>query len=260
MPVTDTIIRAATHVVSRVILGEERAFQKKVGYVLEFRDLPKDWLNGYAMVDLTFTWRAYGLPVRGLNYFTVGAIDDGRTSRYDIHDDLYQAWLGGYVFQSKKPLTWHNERYVRLAEADQKGWLKRFGDDHPKMEFAKPKMVKELQVEGHPAYMYSWEGVTRSDVGATSHSLLTKVMMDGMAEMMNALTPGLSVKGENFIPPTPARTPNEELLISGYTIIIHIDSRTKAVLYVCMVGENAADRHVMKKLITENVRLIKKEA
>ncbi len=245
-----------THIVSRLVLGAEKAHQKKVGYALEFHDLPEGWLKGYALVDLSFTWRAYGLPVKGLNYFTVGALKDGVTSRYSPDSDLYQAWLGGYVFQSKKPLTWHNARYVRLAEADQKGWLKRFGADDPMMDFAKPKKIKDMEVSGKPAVMFSWAGVTRSDVGASSQSLLTRVMMDGMAEMMNSLTPGLSVKGKNFIPPRPQRTPNEELLISGYTIIIHIDSRTKAVLYVCMTGDNEADRKEMKRLITSTLRLV----
>ena len=208
------------------------------------------------MVDLTFTWRAYGLPVRGLNYYTVGAIQDGVTTRYKEDSDLYQSWLGGYVFQSKKPITWHAKRYVKLAEADQKGWLERFGAPDPKMDFGTITEIEKLEVGGFPARLFSWNGVSKSDVGTSSHSIVTKVMMDGMAVMMNAMTPGLHVKGENFIPSAAKRTPYEELMLSGYTIIVNINSHTKAVLYVCMVGDNEADRAVMKRLLVEGIEVV----
>lgn len=250
------MIKTLTRYVAGLVLRNELAHQKKVGYKLVFHDLPPDWIQGYAMVDLTFTWRVYGLPIQGLNYFTVGAIKNGVTTRYQEKSDLYQAWLGGYVFQSKKPLTWHADRYVRLAEADQKGWLRQFGAEDPRMDFSKLKKVQDMEIAGKKATLFAWSGVTKSDVGPSSHSILTQVMMDGMADMMNALTPGLKVKGENFIPPPSHRLPYEELLISGYTILINIDSRTKAVLYVCMVGDNQPDRAVMKRLITQNVNLV----
>ena len=205
---------------------------------------------------MTFTWHKYGLPISGLNYFTVGALDKGVTTRYSQTDDLYQSWLGGYVFQSKKPLHWHNDGYLKLAEADQRGWLRRFGAKSPEMNFGKLTDKEDLHIAGKKAVLYSWRGITRSDVGVSSHAILTKVMMDGMADMMNSLTPGLAVKGTNFIPPGSIRAPYEELLISGYMILVSIDSKTKAVLYVCMVGDNEPDRKLMKQLITKNVQLV----
>jgi len=251
------MLKTLTRYVSGLVLDNELALQKKAGYRLEFENLPKDWLNGYALVDMTFTWHSYGLPITGLNYFTVGALDGSYTSRYSTGSDLYQAWLGGYIFRSKKPLHWHNDGYLRLAEADQKGWLRRFGAKTPTMDFGKLTDKEEMVISGKKAVLYSWKGITHSDVGTSSHTILTKVMMDGMADMMNTLTPGLHLEGENFIPPGSVRLPYEELLISGYMILVNIDAKTKAVLYVCMVGDNKPDHASMKRLITKHVRLTK---
>jgi len=250
------MIKTLTKYIARFVLDSELAAQKKLGYKLEFDHLPPDWINGYAMVDMTLIWHTYGLPLSGLNYFTVGALKDGMTSRYAEESDLYQAWLGGYIFKSKKPLHWHSDGYLKLAEADQKGWLHRFGDAKPEMDFGKLTKVEDMTVSGKKAALYSWAGVTRSDVGTSSHALLTRVMMDGMADMMNTLTPGLTLNGENFIPDQAERAAFEELLISGYMILVNIDSKRKAVLYVCMVGDNKPDHAIMKRLITKHLRLV----
>lgn len=250
------MLKTLTNIVARLILNNELSIQRQTGYKLEFNNLPSDWINGHALVDMTFTWHQYGLPITGLNYFTVGALEDGVTSRYSETSDLYQAWLGGYIFRSKKPLHWHNDGYLRLAEADQKGWLRRFGAKSPEMNFGKLTDKEEISVAGKKAVLYSWRGITHSDVGVSTQGLLTTIMMDGMADMMNVMTPGLKLEGKNFIPPTPDRVPFEELLISGYMILVNIDSKTKAVLYVCMVGDNKPDRKIMKDLITKNLQLV----
>ena len=110
-----------TQLVARRVLSNELKLQKKIRYKLVFKNLPKDWIDGYALVGMTLTWHSYGLPIRGLNYFTVGSLKNGLSSRFIMDSDLYQAWLGGYVFQSKKRLYWHSDDYLRLAEADQEG-------------------------------------------------------------------------------------------------------------------------------------------
>lgn len=250
------MLKDLTQLIARIVLNNELATQKRAGYKLTFNNLPKEWIQGNAMVDMTFTWHQYGLPISGLNYFTVGALQDGTTSRYSETNDLYQAWLGGYIFTSKKPLHWHDDGYIRLAEADQKGWLRRFGAKSPEMNFGKLTDKESLTVSGKKAALYSWRGITHSDVGVSTQGILTTLMMDGMADMMNVMNPGLSLKGENFIPPAPDRAPFEELLISGYMVLVNIDSKTKAVLYACMVGDNKPDHKLMKRLITENIQLV----
>lgn len=250
------MIQTVTRIVADYVLKNELSHQKRVGYRLAFVDLPDDWVQGYAMVDMTLTWHSYGLPIRGLNYFTVGSIEHGKTTRFNPHSDLYQAWLGGYIFESKKPLHWQSDGYLRLAEADQKGWLRRFGAVSPAMDFGKLTKLNDFVIDDHPATLYSWSGVTRSDVGASSHGIIMRVMMDGMADMMNTLTPGLKVKGKNFVPRRSyRRQPFEELLISGYMVLVNISSTTKAVLYVCMVGDNQPDHVVMKRLILDHLKL-----
>lgn len=251
------MLKTLTQFVSSAILRNDLALQRKLGYKLTFNHLSPDWIQGYALVDMTLTWHSYGLPIKGLNYFTVGSIQHGKTTRFIEDSDLYQAWLGGYIFRSKKPLHWHSGGYLRLAEADQKGWLRYFGASAPEMDFGKLTKLDTFEVEGKPATLFSWAGITTSDVGVSSHSIVNSVMMDGMAHIMNTLTPTLKLKGKNFIPYGSKRQPYEELLISGYMVLVNIDSKTKAVLYVCMVGDNKPDRVVMKKLILENLKLAK---
>ena len=243
-----------TQLVARRVLSNELKLQKKIGYKLVFKNLPKDWIDGYALVGMTLTWHSYGLPIRGLNYFTVGSLKNGLSSRFIMDSDLYQAWLGGYVFQSKKRLYWHSDDYLRLAEADQEGWLRHYGDKAPGMDFGTLKKVDELIVSGKKAQLFEWVGVTQSDVGNIDHSLLLKVMSDGMAYMMNTLTPGLKLKGKNFIPKI-SHVTYQELAISGYMILVNINPTTKAVFFVCMVGDNKPDHLVMKRLITKHIQL-----
>jgi hypothetical protein len=104
------------------VLRNELRLQATIGYKLRFGDLPDEWLNGYMLADMTKTWHAYGLPIKGLNYFTLGTIKDGLSTRYMPNKPLYQAWLGGYIFTSEKPLDWNPQDYLKLCEADQKKW------------------------------------------------------------------------------------------------------------------------------------------
>ena len=122
------------------------------------------------------------------------------------------------------------------------------------MDFGTLKKVDELIVSGKKAQLFEWVGVTQSDVGNIDHSLLLKVMSDGMAYMMNTLTPGLKLKGKNFIPKI-SHVTYQELAISGYMILVNINPTTKAVFYVCMVGDNKPDHLVMKRLITKHIQL-----
>jgi hypothetical protein len=244
-----------TQLVAKSILSNELKLQKRIGYKLIFKSLPEDWIDGYALVDMTLTWHSYGLPIRGLNYFTVGSLKNGLSSRFLADNNLYQAWLGGYVFQSKKRLYWHSDDYLKLAEADQEGWLKHYGNVAPNMDFGSLTKTDDMLVGGKKAQLFEWVGVTQSDVGAHDHSLVLKVMSDGMAYMMNTLTPGLKLKGKNFLPRF-TQTAYQEIAISGYMILVNISPKTKAVLYVCMVGDNKPDHAVMKKLITKHIQLV----
>lgn len=249
------MLQTLTHIVTRQILSNELRLQRKLGYRLTFNNLPADWLNGYAVVDLTPTWHSYGLPIRGLNYFTFGAVTHGLSSRFLSSSDLYQAWLGGYIFESSKRLNWQPKDYVKLAEADQEGWLHRFGDAAPNMDFGNVKKINDLKISGKDAQLFSWSGTTESDVGP-SHSIIFKAMMRGLAEIINASNPQLKLGAKSLIPKRKTQ-PYEEIAISGYMIIINLAPRRRAVLYVCMVGDNEPDRKTMKQLITRHVSLEK---
>ncbi len=234
------------------VLNRALRLQKELGYKLGFADLPPEWLNGGVLVDMTATWQGYGLPIRGTNWFTLGAVQNGVSTRFVSGDRLYQAWLGGYVFTSQAPLDWTPTQYLRVAEADQKKWLRYYGVPEPQMDFGAPHSEGTIKIDGVAGQLYSWSGETQSDVGPRAGRFYNRAVMDGMAWIMNRLSPGLHVCGRQFISTATAK-PYEPLTIGGYIAIMDLGSDTKALLYVCMTKPNAGDMRVMRDLITRHI-------
>jgi hypothetical protein len=251
------VLKLLAPVVVPGILAKYQKLQQKIGYKLKFKNLPEDWINGYAMVDMTKTWTNYGLSIKGLNYFTLGNIKNGISTRFIPGGKMYQAWFGGYIFTDTSPINWTPENYLKVAEADQKKWLLYFGKSDPAMDFGELKKVKRLTNSGKQAELFSWSGTTNSDVGKRSNRLYNRAIMDGMAYIMNKNTPGLNLKGSNFIPKLPIGKSYEELTIYGFIVIIDLTPNTKAMLYVCM-SENSDDNvRYMEDLITKHIDWVK---
>jgi hypothetical protein len=239
------------------ILNSALQHQSRIGFKVNFKDLPQEWIKGNIVVDMTKTWNNYRLPISGLNYFTLGALKNGLSTRFDQNEKLYQAWLGGYLFMLDKSNNWNPEDYLKVCEADQKKWLWYYGVLNPKMDFGKPSKVKELQANGIKGRLYAWTGTTQSDVGNHSKRLYNRAIMDGMAYIMNKLNPGLKMQGKNFIPTQSNRSSYEAITISGYIAIMDISADKKALLYVCMSGKSEDKDTQMEDLITNHIQLVK---
>jgi len=250
------MLRLLAPLVASQVLRRGLKHQNELGYKLEFKNLPLEWINGYALADMTTTWRNYGLPISGLNYFTLGSVKQGISTRFTPGERLYQAWLGGYIFRFDKPTSWKPKDYMKLAEADQKKWLWYYGAPAPRMDFGESHKVANLAMSGINGKLFAWTGITQSDVGVHSRSLHNRVVMDGMAYIMNRLTPNLRLQGKQFIPRHEYQS-YEELAISGYVAIMDIRPDTKAVLYVCMSEPDEHDDKIMKQLITRHLELRK---
>ncbi len=228
---------------------------KSIGYKMQFKNLPSDWINGYAMVDMTKTWHNYGLPIRGVNYFTLGDVQNGISSRFISEDKMYQAWLGGYIFTNDTPIDWNPQSYLKVAEADQKKWLWYYGVPNPKMDFGNLHKIEDLHINGISGQLYSWSGDTQSDVGYKSTNLYNQTMMEGMAYIMNQLNPHLHLEGRHFIPTAIDHPSYKKIILSGYIAIMNIGPKTKSLLYVCMVNPKVNDKNNMKELITKHIDL-----
>lgn len=223
----------AKGVSSHVLKGQLRE-QKRLSYRLTLKDKPKGWINAFMIADMTKTWRATGLKCGGLNYFTLGDIKNGVSTRFQKDDPMYQAWLGGYIVECDNDKPWNVNDYCKLPEADQNKWLWHFGDETAAMHFGTPKFEKDIENNGFKGKLYSWTGSTHSDVGDKSTRLYTRGLMDGMAAIMNKIQPGLYLRGKNFVPRlSNGQQSYEETEIKGYFGIFEIAPKLKVVLYVC---------------------------
>ena len=89
-------------------------------------------------------WAAFGLPNRGINYYSSGAPTSPSPywERFDPTSPLYEAWFGAYVTTGFPCVSeWQNptsttipcsvENVLALTSADQYVWLAAYGDPSP---------------------------------------------------------------------------------------------------------------------------------
>jgi hypothetical protein len=81
---------------SRIAKNELKE-QIRLGYRLSLNGKPEGFINGLMIADMSNTWRKAGINCKGLNYFTLGELRDGLSTRFIPDHDFYQAWLGGYL-------------------------------------------------------------------------------------------------------------------------------------------------------------------
>ena len=143
------------------LLNKLKQTENKIGYKLVFKNIPDIWINGLIRCDMTRTWQNFGLKIsRGANYFTVGKIKNSVSSRYDFAEPQYQSWLGGYTVKLEGGQKWTLQNYLNLAVADQRSWLKRYGDPNPFCDRVSTWQVDTLVHRGQG------KAPLRRDVGA----------------------------------------------------------------------------------------------
>ena len=131
------------------------------------------FFHGYESSNMTEKWQAEGLPIKGNNYWTCGP-PTGRcsSSRFDPSSDMYQAWFGIYTHTGIAGNQFgmrNHEPDINilkfLTEADQKFWLKAYGDANPVAKLTTFKEKERLKVDGNDAWVYYGEITSHSDVG-----------------------------------------------------------------------------------------------
>ena len=67
----------------QIILNKLKQAENEIGYKLVFTEIPDLWINGIMGCEMTRTWQKFGLKIsKGANYFTVGRIENGVSSRF----------------------------------------------------------------------------------------------------------------------------------------------------------------------------------
>lgn len=231
--------------------------EKELGYHIEFEKIPKTWINGLMTFDMRKSWLKRGINAKGINYFTVGALYKGVSSRFIRSKKQYQSWLGAYLVKFGKKEKHSLQDYYNLAIADQKNWLNDFGDLRPriKMPSSNTARTKKIRIGKYTAKLHKFlGGPSQSDVGKRSGNFRNRTVMGLMAAMFNKSNPKLNLKGSNFIPQNITKT-YETVTLKGYIAVVDLGKNTKLVLYGngAVIKNNGGKKIDYYKLIRKDI-------
>jgi hypothetical protein len=219
-----------------IFLPHIRKVERRIGYKLVFRDIPPRFINGVVPWDMTALWRGFGLNIEaGANYWTIGNIVNGISTRYDRNAPQYQAWLGGYTVKLPPGSSWKPEDHLNLAIADQNSWLTHHGDPHPvsNVEGWGFTRIGDIRAGKDSGTLYESGAISHSDVGngygkAWPYFHLASLVM---AALMNIARPGLKIKGEMMRPRRASDHSYEDLKLRAYFAIFELENNTHVILY-----------------------------
>jgi hypothetical protein len=215
-----------------------KAKEKRLGYQLKFKNLPNEWVQGKVTYEMDSIWKSEGLDAIGTNYFTLGAIENGISSRFNENSPLYQSWLGGYLVKfNTERKDWGIEDHFGLAIADQKNWLKTYGDNNPhvKVDYDSVKELSKIKISGYKGTLYRGNIVSDTDVGKGGISLYYLFHIIGLTTYFKKSNPMLNLSTNNFLPKWTNNLSLEsyqQITLKGYIAIVTITDFVKAVLYV----------------------------
>jgi hypothetical protein len=213
---------------------------KKVERLLGFRlILNQDgnkWIDGTMIFDMTPVWKKYGFDATGVNYFTIGKVSNGISSRFDSNSRYYQAWLGGYIVRFFKSRKWTIDDHFHLGEADQKNWLSIYGVKKPVADINFDKVIKHgtFNIGNYKGTLYQGGGDSNTDVGNKTNKSYLSLLWAGGAYFFNKSNSKLNLTHSAFIPNWKEKVlldSYQVIHLEGYVAIIEIDDKTKAILY-----------------------------
>lgn len=222
------------------LLNKLKRAENKIGYKLLFKNIPDIWINGLMRCDMTHTWQKFGLKIyRGANYFTIGKIKDGISTRFDFAEPQYQSWLGGYTVKLKEAREWNLQDHLNLAVADQNSWLRRYGDTNPVCNFreADSKTIGLISLGDYSGTLYEGSCITHSDVGNGFANMWLKISAIVMVAAFNVFNSMLNLCGKSLRSKDRGRN-YETLKLKGYIAIFDVEKDVKVVLYGNGVVEN----------------------
>jgi len=210
--------------------------EHRLGYKLELNQDGNKWIDGTMIFNMTPVWRRYEIEATGVNYYTIGSVVNGVSTRFDSNSPYYQAWLGGYLVNFPTPKGWTIEEHYQLGEADQKTWLKLYGVKNPviKPDFKRITNLGKLSVSGYKGVLYQVYLGSNTDVGDKANRLYLTALWAGGVYFFKKSNPHLQLNYSNFIPKWNREqrlNPYQIITLEGYVAIFEIDDKTKAILY-----------------------------
>ena len=238
--------------------------EKEMGYSLTFHNLAPHWINGLMIFDMSHVWKKFGLNAIGVNYFTIGAVKNGLSTRFDAKSPYYQAWLGGYIVRFAKPHAWTLEDHFKLGVSDQKNWLKLYGDQNPfvEVDLSSLKNRGKITIGEYEGALYEGNIWSDTDIGKGKSFLPLPLLMSGGAHHFNKDNPHLNVNYQNFIPKWKQNAeplaPYQKILLKGYIGLIPLNATTKVMLYAngCEFTDKRGEKYDHFKTIKEELRAL----
>lgn len=242
-----------------------------VGYKVEFKNIPDGWLKETVNVDMTFTWWKYGLRgVQGLNYFTIGSIIDGLSTRFDPKSKYYQAWVGCYLVKLDKPSEWNMNEVYKLALADQDNWLGMYGVQNPNA-YVDEKNIRDeesITISGYKAHVQSGNIWSHSDVSTRQPTIINMLKLNAYAQLVRSANNDFDIEAQSLIPPfveekVKIETDHEKLLLSGIIAYVEITDNVKALFYANGYIDQKANTNTFDQMRDEiydmfkNARIVK---
>ncbi len=217
----------------RIYLPKFNKLERDIGYGLEFHDIPGTYINGWMRCNMTGTWKKFGLNIeRGANYFTMGKVANGISSRFDRNSGQYQSWLGGYAIKLVSQAEWSVPDHFKLAIADQLNWLKLYGDPNPicTTTGADFRLLDRIRIGGYEGDLYEGGCNTHSDVGKGRNSLRLRLASLSMSAGFSLSNPEACLEGR-ALRPADNGSEYEPLRLKGYIAIFRLSEKTRVVLY-----------------------------
>ena len=223
-----------TKPISYLYYQKVKLFEKSLKYSLQLPDNP-NLINAQMIFDMTPVWKKHRINAKGINYFTIGSVVDGISTRYDFNSPYYQSWLGGYIVQIEEQRSWTAKDHYSLGEADQKNWLEMYGVKKPfvKTDFETIKPAEKIEISRYTGTLEQGNIWSNTDVGGNKNLWLS-IQLSVMANIMNGSNDKLDLKHNNFLPDLNKNRldPFQKIYLMGYIAILTLDEKTKAVLYV----------------------------
>lgn len=211
--------------------------EKALGYRLELHANADTWVNGEMLFDMTSVWKRFGQDAIGVNYFTIGKVENGVSSRFNPQSDYFQAWLGGYIVTFTNPKKWNVNDHFNLGISDQKNWLSLYGDPNPYIEFELDKIQElgKININNYHGMLYKGGGWSNTDVGNGRKAIPFYFVMAAFSRVFKQSNPDLQLNTNNLIPQWKkdfVLKPYQKVRADGYIAIIEITEKTKVILYV----------------------------
>ena len=170
---------------ARTLTGRDRATvaqERSNGAAVVLATIPNGWTKPFKLV-MNDIWK--DLHLQGVSYFTFGGPQGARSysSRADFRSSRYQAWMGVYAVDARQNVFGHDNalinrsstlfirEFARLAEHDQKAWLKNAGDPSPKATFTRFRQAGTLRIDGADRTVFEGTMESHSDLSLSEKSV-----------------------------------------------------------------------------------------